>query len=151
METEISILLSNFYMSTSQKSELTASVCHIGRFSNSGISINNSGVLDTAARKTRRRRRRRKEAIAKRLAFHVSAKRTRKSFGNTYFFYKQPFVSNTRLKLAKNQANAKQDPEAEQFPFENYLLSTSTSSFKDNRRYSLKCTKGKYVCLNEVI
>ena len=32
---------------------------------------------------------------------------------NTPFFYKQHFISNARLKLAKTQANAKQQPEAE--------------------------------------
>ena len=58
------------------------------------------------------------------------------------------FVSNARLKLAKNQAKAKQHPEAELLLFENYSLSSSTLSTKNNRRHSIKCTKrSKYICL----
>ena len=58
---------------------------------------------------------------------------------------------NARLKLAKNQAKAKQHPEAELLLFENFSLSSSTLSSKNNRRYSKKCTKNKCFCLNEVI
>ena len=57
------------------------------------------------------------------------------------------------MKLAKNQAKTKQHPEAELLlfeNFENYLLSSSTLSFKNNKR-SKKCTKSKYICLNEVV
>ena len=36
------------------------------------------------------------------------------------------FISNTRLKLAKNQANVKQHLEAELLLFENYAHSSST-------------------------
>ena len=39
-------------------------------------------------------------------------------------FISNTFVSNARLKLAKNEANAKQVPDAE--PFENYSHSSST-------------------------
>ena len=60
------------------------------------------------------------------------------------------FISNTRLKVAKNQAKAKQYPEAELLLFENYSLSLCTLSSKNNR-YSKKCTKNKCVCFNEVI
>ena len=35
--------------------------------------------------------------------------------------------------------------------FENYLLSSSTLSLKNNRKYSKTCTKNTYICLNEVI
>ena len=52
--------------------------------------------------------------------------------------------------MAKNQAKAKQHPEPKIFLFENYLLSSSMLSFKNNRRYSKKGTKNKYGCLNEV-
>ena len=38
------------------------------------------------------------------------------------------FISNTRLKLAKNQTKAKQYPEAELFLFENYSLLFKNSS-----------------------
>ena len=40
----------------------------------------------------------------------------------TRFFINNTFISNARLKLAKNQANAKQHPEAELLLFENYSL-----------------------------
>ena len=67
---------------------------------------------------------------------------------NTRFFISNTFISNARLKLGKNQAKAKQHPEAELLLFENYSLSSPTLSSKNNRRY---CTKNKRVCLNEVI
>ena len=47
-------------------------------------------------------------------------------------------ISNNRLKLAKNQANAKQHPEAELLLFENYSHSSSTLSSKNNSIYSKK-------------
>ena len=56
-------------------------------------------------------------------------------------FISSTFISNARLKLAKNQAKAKQHPEAELLLFENYSLSSSTLSSKYNRGYSKKCTK----------
>ena len=45
------------------------------------------------------------------------------------------------MKLAKNQAKAKQHPEPELLPFENYLLSSSRLSFKTNIRYSKNVLK----------
>ena len=36
------------------------------------------------------------------------------------FFIGKAFINNARLKLAKNQADAKQHPEAELLVFENY-------------------------------
>ena len=36
------------------------------------------------------------------------------------FFISNSFISNSRLKLTKNQANAKQHPEAELLTYENY-------------------------------
>ena len=46
------------------------------------------------------------------------------------------------LKLAKYQANAKQQhPEAKFLLFENYSLSTPTLSSKNNRRYSKNIQK----------
>ena len=38
----------------------------------------------------------------------------------TLFFINNTFISNARLKVANNQANAKQHPEAELLLFENY-------------------------------
>ena len=48
--------------------------------------------------------------------------------------------------MAKNRAKAKQDAEARLLLLENYMVSSSTLSSKDNRRYSKKCAK-KQVCL----
>ena len=52
------------------------------------------------------------------------------------FFVNNTFISITRLTLAKNQANAKQNPEAELLIFENYSLSSYTLSSRIKRRYS---------------
>ena len=46
------------------------------------------------------------------------------------------FITNARLKLAKNQVNAKQRLEAELLLFENHSNSSSTLSSKNNRTYS---------------
>ena len=54
------------------------------------------------------------------------------------FFISDAFISNIRLKSAKNQASAKQQPEAEFFLFENYSHSSSTLSSKNNRTCSKK-------------
>ena len=64
-------------------------------------------------------------------------------------FSKQHFHKqhrNTKLKLAKNQAKAKQPPEAELLLFENYSLSSSMLSSKTNLRYSKKCAKN--ICVS---
>ena len=56
------------------------------------------------------------------------------------------------MKLAKNQAKAKQHSETELLLFENYLLSSSmflhTKIIGDILK---KCTKNKCVCFNKVI
>ena len=49
-----------------------------------------------------------------------------------------PSISNARLKLAKNQANVKQHPEAELLVFENYSHYSSTLSSKNDRTCSKK-------------
>ena len=48
--------------------------------------------------------------------------------------------------MAKNQAKAKQHTEAELLIPENYSLSSSTLSPKNNRKHSKICTKDKQVC-----
>ena len=50
-------------------------------------------------------------------------------------------MSNARLKLAKNQPNAKQHPEAELLLLEKYSHFSSTLSFNNNRIYSKKLAK----------
>ena len=60
---------------------------------------------------------------------------------NTHFFICNIFISNARLKLAKNQVKAKQHPEAELLLFENYSHSSSTLSSNNNRIYSKKVNK----------
>ena len=61
------------------------------------------------------------------------------------FFISNTFISNTRLKLAKNQAKAKQHAEAEFLLLENYVHSSSTLPSKNSKRYSEKCAKNKYL------
>ena len=67
------------------------------------------------------------------------------SFGEYTLFYKQ-----RPGEFGKKEAKVKQHPKAELLLFENYSLSSSMLSPKNNR-YSKNCTKNKYVCLNEVI
>ena len=61
-----------------------------------------------------------------------------KTFLDDYklFFISNSFISNARLKLAKNQANAKQHPQAELLLFGKYSHSSSMLSSKNNRKYS---------------
>ena len=54
------------------------------------------------------------------------------------FFIVNTFMSNARLKLAKKQAHAKQNPDADLLLFENYSHFSSTLSSKNNRTYSKK-------------
>ena len=56
----------------------------------------------------------------------------------TLLFKSSTDISNARLKLAKNHANAKENPEAELLLFENYSHSSSTLSSNNNRTYSEK-------------
>ena len=72
------------------------------------------------------------------------------SFQYTRFFYKQLFYKERQAEIGKNQTKAKQHPEAELLLFGNNSISSSTLSFKNNRRCK-KCTKNKYICLNEDI
>ena len=65
-------------------------------------------------------------------------------FSVTRFFYKRHFYKQRQPEIDKNQEKAKQHPEAELLLFENFLLSSSTSSSKNYRRYSKKCTKEMY-------
>ena len=60
-----------------------------------------------------------------------------------FLFVSNTFISNARLKLAKNQATAKQHPEAELSLLIYYSLSSSTLSSKNNRRYSKKICKNQ--------
>ena len=58
------------------------------------------------------------------------------------FFTSNTSISKARLKLAKNQANTKQQPDAEVLLFQNYSH-LYTLSFKNNRTY--KISKGTNV------
>ena len=62
------------------------------------------------------------------------------------FFISNTFISNARLKLAKNHVDAKQHPEAENLLFENYSHFSSTLSSKSDRIYSKKQAK-EQVCI----
>ena len=54
----------------------------------------------------------------------------------TRFFISETFISNTRLKLTKNQSNPKQQAEVAILEFANYSHSLFTLSIKNNRAYS---------------
>ena len=54
------------------------------------------------------------------------------------FFISNTFISNARFKFAKNQTKAKQHLEVEFLLFENYSLSSSTLSPRNNKKYSKK-------------
>ena len=62
------------------------------------------------------------------------------------FFISNTFISNARLKLAKNQANAKQHPETDLLLFENYLRSLSMLPSKNKSTYSKNEAK-QQVCM----
>ena len=70
------------------------------------------------------------------------------SFANFFaihaFFISNTFITNTRLKLAKNQAKAKEHLEAELLLLGNYSVFLSTLSSKNNRTYKKSAKK---VCL----
>ena len=53
--------------------------------------------------------------------------------------------------MLKNQPKTKQQPEAEFWLFENNSPSSSTLSFKNDRRFSKNVQENKYICLDEVI
>ena len=57
------------------------------------------------------------------------------------------------MKLAKNQANAKQHPETELFLFENYSLSSSTLSSKIIEHILIlkNKQKNKRICIHEIM
>ena len=59
----------------------------------------------------------------------------------TRLFKTNAFIRNNRLKLVKNQAKAKQHPEAELLLFESYSLFSTVLSSKTNMRYSKKVCK----------
>ena len=72
-------------------------------------------------------------------------------FQSTRFFICNTSKSSTWLKLAKNQAKAKQHPETELMLIENYSNSSFMLSPKTNMRYSKKCAKSKCLCFNEIM
>ena len=77
----------------------------------------------------------------------------RKYWKNAYihaFFISNTFISNARLKMAKNQAKAKQHLESKLLLFEiiRFLHSFYHPKIIDILR---KCTKSNCVCFNEVI
>ena len=53
--------------------------------------------------------------------------------------------------MLKNQPKTKQQREAEFWLFENNSPSSSTLSFKNDRRFSKNVQENKYICLDEVI
>ena len=65
-------------------------------------------------------------------------------FTTRFFFISNTFISNAKLKLAKNQANAKQHPEVERLT--SYWHSSSTLSSNNSRACSKKNPK-EQACL----
>ena len=65
------------------------------------------------------------------------------------FFISNTFISNTSLKLAKSQADAKQHPEADLFLFENFSHLHSRYHPKIIVHILKSKQKKKYVCKNE--
>ena len=63
----------------------------------------------------------------------------KKKFTKMHGFYlRNTFISSARLRLKKNQENAKHHPKGELLLFENYSHSSSTLSSKNKRAYSKK-------------
>ena len=69
----------------------------------------------------------------------------------TRFLISNTSMSNARLKLAKNQANAQQNPETGFLQFENYSCFSSTLLSKNNGTYSKNKQNNKCVCIHEII
>ena len=67
------------------------------------------------------------------------------------FLIRNTFISNARVKLAKNQANARQHTWAEILLFENYSLSSSKLSYKNDRIYSKKDANEQCACIHKII
>ena len=67
------------------------------------------------------------------------------------FFIRNTFISNTRLKLAKNQAKVKQHSEAELWIIENCWLSSSRHHPKIIEDILKNVQQNNCVCLNKVI
>ena len=80
------------------------------------------------------------EFFKRRMAKEYQKSAIKKTYGIQVFFISNTFISDARLKLAKNQENAKQNPEAELLLFKNYSHSSSTSS-NNNRIYPEKEAK----------
>ena len=70
---------------------------------------------------------------------------------STLHFISNIFISNVRLKLANNYANAKRHPEAELLLFENYSHSLFRLSSENNTAYPKYKDKNMYVCIHEFI
>ena len=80
--------------------------------------------------------------------------KTLSELSTRFFYISNTFINNTRMKLAKNQANAKQHSEAELSLFENYSHSSSTLSSNHSKiiGHILKNKQNnKGVCIHEII
>ena len=80
------------------------------------------------------------------LPFFLNKKRETLTFGK-----KCPDCFHLHFTQCHKQCQAENQTKSEFLLFENYSLSSFTLSMKNNRRYSKKDTKNKYLCLNEVI
>ena len=83
--------------------------------------------------------------------FFFSVREIACTSSDIHAFFISTFISNARLKMVKNQAKAKQYPEAELLLFETYSLFSSTLSSQKIGDILKNVQKSKCVCLNEVI
>ena len=60
---------------------------------------------------------------------------------HVFFYIRNTFINNARLRLAENQTSARQHPEAEVLIFEHYLHSSTTLSSKSTRAHRKKNAK----------
>ena len=67
------------------------------------------------------------------------------------FFISNTLISNSKHKLAENQVKSKNHLEAEFLLFESYSFHSSKLSSKNDRKYSKKICKNKWVSINDII
>ena len=73
------------------------------------------------------------------------------SFVYLRYLHSNAFIRNARMKLAKNQVNAKQQPEAELFAIWNYSHFSSMLSFKTIGHILKTKQKNKHVCVLKIL
>ena len=70
---------------------------------------------------------------------------------HAFFLYKQHFYKQRQAEIGKNQAKAKQHPEAEFLLFENFSSSLSTLSSKTIGHILKNKQRNKCTCVHEIV